>query len=74
MVVAAVVAMAAKRSEGGYEKRGRSGERSLLPSLCARNINDSHFSPDTGANPRRALRNTGRAGDRSPFHRAICPA
>lgn len=53
-----------EEKQGGYEKRGRSGERSLLPSLCARNINDSHFSPDTGANPRRAhFAIPGRAGD-----------
>lgn len=50
-----------EEKQGGYEKRGRSGERSLLPLLCVRNINDNHFSPDTGANPRRALCNTDRA-------------
>jgi hypothetical protein len=68
VVAVPVVAVVAKRSvaEGGYKKRGRSGERSLLPSLCARNINDNHFSPDTGANPRRALCNTDRAR-RGPF-------
>lgn len=49
---ASLMLMAAKRSiaAAGWlrEEEGRgSGERSLLPSLCARNINDKHFSPDT---------------------------
>lgn len=62
-------------SQGWLRKEGRTVARSLLPLLCARNINDNHFSPDSGANPCRALRKTTiRAGDRSPFHRAICPA
>lgn len=73
LMAAATTKRSVAAAEGGYEKRGKAA-RSLLPLLCVWNINDNHFSPDSGANPRRALRKTTRVGDCSPFHRAICPA